>query len=98
MRSLFSYLQKKNCENDEKVMPLFIQRIFKMVLRLHVMSLKNPAVRKHWKNKEFTVTKIVFPSNQLFSARGLFSKCVAFTKCLPKNRKFNFPQCTVFQD
>ena len=36
MRSLFSYLQKKNCENDEKVMPLFIQRIFKMVLRLHV--------------------------------------------------------------
>ena len=42
MRSLFSYLQKKNCENDEKVMPLFIQRIFKMVLRLHVSEWRTP--------------------------------------------------------
>ena len=49
------------------------------------------------KYEKFTLTKVFFPSNQLFS--DLFSKCVAFTKFLAKKResKFSlFPHCGTY--
>jgi len=45
--------------------------------------------RTLWKNEKIYSHQNFFPLNQLFS--NLFSKCVGFTKILPKKRESKFP-------
>ena len=60
-----------------------------MMLYLYEINVNFVVVQNTlWKNKKNSHHFI--PSNQLFS--DLFSKCVAFTKILPKKRESIFPQ------